>query len=282
MEADARTQAAVVEMLNRIYEEIRALEGALGLTVGKGDYRPRIEYFHDAVRALTRGHPSAREAGGRLSLEFLAYDVGMLRYIQSMPMTPLNAQHNHSPRTEVVPHGSLPAGVARKPSRMDKQTLAEAYRRYMILFCALLKPAADDDYRDRVEELNERAEQVATLLAEAEKLGQGKGGEAAFKNALAHCEDAEARKRAEAMLHKQNYKHPKTLAEGLNGLKGRLGTLDRAIAGIEAAHMQYATAQLGIYEAGKDMVKKLAGQGLNLAGRFVEAAAAEAQRERGR
>jgi hypothetical protein len=47
--------------------------------------------------------------------------------------------------------------------------------------------------------------------------------------------------------------------------------------------MQYASAQRGLFEDGKDIIKKLAAKGMNLAGRFVEEAMAAARgSDRGR
>ncbi len=283
MDKAAREQQGIVDMLARLCEEIRALELPLALMVGNGDFRPRIEYFHDAVRALTQGGNRHREAGGRLSIEFLAYDVSALRYLSAMPLSPLNPHHQHlSPSTQVVPAADAARGAAKKAARVEKQRLGELYGNYALLFVALFKPLADRDWRDRVEEMDEQVQQVNDVLHALEQLGLGKGSEQAVRTAMAHCESIEAEQVANSLLQKQNYKRASLMAQGINRLKAQITGIDRAIAGVETAHMQYVTAQLGIYEQGKETVKKMAAQGINLAGRFTEAAAAEQQRERGR
>jgi hypothetical protein len=274
----------IVTLLLRLYEEIRVLEIEFGLCVGPRDFRPRIEYFHDAVRALSAGDAQAREAGGRLSVEFLAYDLSCLRYLQSMPLAPLTPGHRHlSPATGLTTLASQAvAAHAKKPGKMEKQRMSELYRQYGVLFSALFKPVADEDYRDRVEEMQAQAEEIAAVLQQVESLGQGKGSEQSVRASAAHCEDKETRALAEGVLSKQSYKKTNALTSAIKGLKNRLNRADQGIAGLEASHMQYGTAQLALFEAGKDLVKQLAGKGVNLAGQFVQAAQTHGPQGRGR
>ncbi|MBV8940078.1 MAG: hypothetical protein JO089_09620, partial [Alphaproteobacteria bacterium] len=44
MRADCKP---IVDLLTGLYVEIRDLETEYGLRLGEGDFRPRIEYFHD-------------------------------------------------------------------------------------------------------------------------------------------------------------------------------------------------------------------------------------------
>jgi hypothetical protein len=39
---------------------------------------------------------------------------------------------------------------------------------------------------------------------------------------------------------------------------------------LDQSHMHFATGQLAVYEEGKETIKRLQQQGLNLAGKFVE------------
>lgn len=230
MKLSAAEQESLAALLSRIYHDILPMEEEYNLRVGEGDFRPRIEYFHDAVRAFTSGASAHREAGGRLTVEWLAYDVGCLRYLIAMPLssfTPHGA--TLSPQTALLKADGKPLPSGPKPDRVAKERLRELYQRYAVLFAAMLKPFADADYHDRIEDLNQ---EVAALHAARR--------EAAAKEA------------------------------------------DREIAGIEKAHLEYAAAQLAIYEESKDMVKKLAAQGMNLVGKFVESSIAETKREMGR
>lgn len=57
---------------------------------------------------------------------------------------------------------------------------------------------------------------------------------------------------------------------------------DKQIKTVEQAHFAFATAQLAIYENAKEVVKKMAVNGLNIVGNFVENAVREATRGAGR
>jgi hypothetical protein len=231
MTALTSQQKQLITLMATPYEDIRELETTLMLTVGKGDMRVRIEYFHDAVRALTSGS-HLHEKEGRLSIEQLAYDLAAIRYLQAKPLSGMDGKHMHqSPSTAVVTKKSKALSASRAPTREDKQALSELYLRYGLLFAALFKPFADRNTRDRIEELDE-------LVAE-----------------LAH--------------------EPHT--------KEQIKKLDKQIAAIEKAQLDFGTAQLGLYEEGKDVVKQLAADGLNLAGQFVaNASAKDNTRGRGR
>ncbi len=224
---------ALIALITPVYEALRDLETPLLLTVGKGDVRVRVEYFHDAVRAFTAGETRG-DTTGRLSVEQLAYDLSAIRYLQQKPLAALHPKHVHaSPGSALVTRSSkaLVGGYARTATRDDKQRLADFYLRYGLLFAALFKPVTDRDARDRVEEIDA---QVSALL-------QAKNG------------------------------------------KDRAKALDKVRKTVETAQMDFSTAQLGLYEEGKDMVKALAADGLNLAGQFVASATArDTQRGRGR
>jgi len=54
--------------------------------------------------------------------------------------------------------------------------------------------------------------------------------------------------------------------------------VDKTIASIDKAHLEYAGSQLAMFEEGREVVKQLAAKGMNLAGRFVESAMAAVTR----
>ncbi len=222
-------QKRLISLLTPLYEDLREIETVLQLTVGRGDMRVRVEYFHDAVRALTSGSELyAKE--GRLSVEQLAYDVAAIRYVQAKPLSAMDGKHVHSSPSTAVAHkkgkGLTPQRAA---TRDDKQQISDLYLRYGLIFSALFKPVADRNTKDRIEEIDELVTQ------------------------LAHAKDG----------------------------KDKIKKLDKAIEKIEAAQMDFASAQLGLYEQGKDIVKQLAADGLNLAGQHV-ASASSKDNSRGR
>jgi hypothetical protein len=76
MRFDSREQVAIVELMSGKYAQILTIETEWHIRLHEGDMRPRVEHFHDAVRALTSGSASIYEKNSRLSVEHLAYDIG--------------------------------------------------------------------------------------------------------------------------------------------------------------------------------------------------------------
>lgn len=257
----------IIEILTRIYEEIRAIEADMGLLFGGGDFRPRIDYFHDAVRALMSGNDA------RLSVELLAYDARALAYVQAHPLLPVKQSgQSLSSATALATRkeNALAPSGNRRAGREAKQHLSELYQQYGVLFTALFKPYADNDYRDRKDELDETVTQLNAAL-QAIRAG-GKGAEAM----IAQLDDPKLRTELLRLLvQKRQGEAAALLAEAAK-------RADRDIKEIEDAHLYYATAQLNLYETGRDMVKQLAAHGMNLAGRFVENAMQQARRDMGR
>lgn len=264
----------IIEILTRLYHDIREIEDAYSLRVGGSDFRTRIDYFHDAVRALVSGSPEAR-----LSVEMLAYDVSAMRYVQAMPLSPLQA-NAAPPAREIRPSPTTGLPAAPAPTRAVKQRLKELYQHYALLFSALLKPYADEDYHAREDELNHDVGELAAVKQKLEAYASGKGTLAALTQAVNHLEDSEMRQMIDALLRKKAGKPE--LKKAAEALKARMGGKDKEIAAIGKAHLNYGMAQLGIYEEGKDTVKSMAMRGMNLAGQFVENAMRQAAREMGR
>lgn len=276
---NAAEQEAIVQFLLRIHADICQLETGLQLLAGDGDYRPRIEHFHDAVRAFTSGNPTAREPGGRLSVEWLAYDLQALRYIHAKPMAIL-AKHDAalSPEKQIIeipPHALVPP--PKQADRATRDQLAELYQHYALLFAALLKPFADRDWQARTDALNNDVRDIHALL---DQFDHGKLD--AAMATIQQLEDPKLRQELMTFIQQQKQKKSEELQALLSGLKKTAKQKDEEIAAVEKAHLQYGLAQLAIYEAAKDLLKKMARSGMNLAGKFVENAVRETQREMGR
>lgn len=283
MKLSAAQQEPIIALLTRIYTEIRDIEEQYQLLAGGHDFRPRIEHFHDAIRAVSSQDPRHRETGGRLSIELLAYDLSCLRYLQSMPLSSFKPHGEVlSPGTDIV---KLDKSLAIKPKRPDRQMrerVSELYQHYAVLFAALLKSYADSDFNERVEDLNQDVEEMHTVLQQMEALAAKKGSEARLTAAVAHLEEDGLRQALLQFIHKQKYKKPEELKKLAKLLKEHCSRKDKEIAAIESAHLNYVLAQLGIFEGSKDMLKKMAAQGMNLVGKFVEASIAQSRREMGR
>ena len=280
MKQDAKTQESIVALLARIYEDILDIEQEFNLIVGQGDFRPRIEYFHDAIRAFT-----AQETD-RLTIELLAYDLASLRYIQGLPGASFKPGGDSLSASSDVLKGGMGQDLAPPPKRLDRKArerLAELYQHYAVMFAALLKPFADNDYQDRTDTLNQDAQELNAIIHEIEKLSQGRGGSVDTAAALANqIDNPELNRLLLAFLREKRFKSPSDSEKLTAALKGEVKKKDKNIKAIEEAHMNYALSQLGVYEASKDLLKKMAGQGVNLVGKFVEASVADTKRSMGR
>jgi hypothetical protein len=96
-----------------------------------------------------------------------------------------------------------------------------------------------------------------------------------------HVERDDLRERLQAMLSRKGLS-----AKEKQEARALLGSIERGLAkekkDLDAAHMNYRTGQLAIYEDTKDLVKQLAAQGLNLAGKFVDSAMQAAGKGQGK
>jgi hypothetical protein len=281
---NAREQEDLVRLLTNIYKEIREIELSYGIIAGSGDMRPRIDYFHDAIRAFTAQSPEDYEKGGRLSIEYLSYDASCLRYIIGTPTALIkSATKSLSPHAKMIRTGeNLPSVPAlRRPERAVREKLSELYTHYAILFSALLKVPADQNYQSRLEDHNELYDQLAEFEQQAGQATKNTTLES-LDDVVNLIEDPELRNKISQIINRKQSSKNQKLQEALEVAREAKERIDREIAVIESAHMGYVMAQLGIYEDGKDTLKQLAQRGMNLVGKFVEAALAEARRDLGR
>jgi len=271
-------QQALVNILLRYWEEISAIEQEFGLLVGKGDMRARIDFFHDAIRAFTTQYKSrAQEA--RLSIEALAYDLRCLRYIATMPLASITHDtHNLSPNT-------LPAVIApglvetsKRINRETKERLCELYEQYGVLFASLLKATAENDAYDRTDALNHDVEEINQIIHAI----SSNASTQEITALIQHLTDEALRQNLLLILPQIKGKSAGALTALIAKLRADIQKNDKKIKGIDSAHHDYATTQLAIYESAKDMLKKMAGQGMNLVGQFVESTMRTGQKGRGR
>ena len=283
MKLSSNDQESIVGLLTRIYTDILAIEEEFQLLIGDGDFRPRIDYFHDAIRTFTALDGQMPPADSRLSVQLLSYDLACLRYIQDMPLSSFKPHSSvQSPSTEIMTAGPGVAVQPKRPDRNVRARICELYQHYAVLFSALLKPFADNDYHERIDELNEDIKDINALASQLESMAQDKGNIEKLTAAVQHLEEEQLRQLMNLFMQHQKYKNKDELKKLIAFLKQHVKGKDKLIASIENAHMQYGLSQLGIFENSKDLLKKMAIQGTNLVGKFVEASIAETRREIGR
>lgn len=271
MKADRSTQLALINILNGIYSEIHSIEEQLQIRIDESDFRPRIEYFHDAVRALTTGSIGSK----RLSVEFLSYDVAMLRYIQANPLArPKGSKLNLSPGTALIT-GNEPEYITGRNSTVKAQ-LIDLYKNYSVLFVALLSEPADHDYYSKVESCNEEVENIAVIQKAAKAAARNESSEVNIEDILhQYMDDPNLARKILAQIG-GNAKKAKA-GDALKKLSEMMKAADKKIKDVEQAHFTYRTSQLAIYENARDVVRKMAVSGMNIVGNFVESAVQEAK-----
>jgi hypothetical protein len=302
MDSDKKS---LLTIIHRAYEEILALEMEHGITFSEEDFRPRIDYFHDAVRAYTSGETPYGDASSRLSIEQLSYDLEMLRYIQAHPapagrpsrrqgMTSVYYPDTYSPDasagTEIVISGAggtnlpaLPGQGANSPPppRMDRNTkmqLADMYKTYTVMFAAMLVETADKNYNSRIDEQNTAVEDMASLEVLIQRFMQAQTEMEItaladqMEDLAYHIENEELRHKILHLIHDRNQKR-RMAEESAKKIREAMQEADREIARIETCHTRFLNSQLMVYQESLDVVKQLAQQGLNIAGKFIGAAA---------
>lgn len=274
MKASPQEQATLIQLLDRIHEQIYGIESAYMIFGQEGDYRPRIEYYHDAVRTLMAGEDLGLSKDSRLSAERLAYDVAMLRHIQAKPMTAGRGQQHFSPSTAIARPGETSAPP--EPNRDERALLKQRYKDYTVLFVALLAEKADRNAQSRIEEANVVVSDCAVLKNLLEKLQKGQIGLPEVLAAVEHLEHDDLRKALRTLLAMGRLKAEEIGQAGAKVVQAGKAA-DEEIKRIDQAMMNFATAQLAVYEEAKDTVKSLASQGMNIAGKFVENAVRQAQ-----
>lgn len=278
---EASEQAAIIELMHGKYAALVPIETQWGIRLHEGDMRPRIEHFHDAVRALTSGSADMYEKKSRLSVEHLAYDLGQLRAIADRPLGYINRVTEKSTSSEVVRAGEAGATTRKMPPAAVRSEIVALYRDYTVFFAALFAEAADRNFQARSEAIDGAVSDLGLIEQIISKLVMGKMSAAQAMGELNHVERDDLRERIQALLaRKQLSAREKQEALAMvaqieKGLAAEKKALDQS-------HMHYATGQLAVYEDAKETVKRLANMGLNLAGRFVENAMAAAAQGKGK
>lgn len=268
---------SLIALMDRQYREIRALEAEHTILGREGDFRPRIEYYHDAVRALTSESDNHLSKDSRLSVERLAYDIAMLRHICAKPLSAGRGKGHYSPNAELT--AAPESGGAGGMDREEKRRLTQLYKDYTVLFAAIFAEKADRNAIARSEEAESAIEDCHTLQDLLEELARGEIS-AEEMMAMAQHVEHDGLRQAVNHLMQQRGTSRSMLQQAAARLKDTAKGLDQEIKELDKAALSYAGNQLLAYEESKDTVKRMASEGLNLAGKFVETAMARAGNQR--
>lgn len=271
MKFDGAEQAAIIELMHGKYSQLLPIETEWGIRLHEGDWRPRIEHFHDAVRALTSGEGDLYAKQSRLSVENLAYDLGQLRQIQNKPVGLINRATEKSAGSALIKRSEAGASTPKTPPQAVRGQLVSLYRDYMVFFAALFAQVADLNYQSRMETAEQSQADLHLIEDVMGKLVAGKISAAEALHELMHVEEDQLRERISGLLARKGLSaREKQEAMALMAQIGR--GLAEEKKRLDTAHLNYATGQLAVYEEAKETIKRLQSQGLNLAGKFVEQA----------
>ena len=274
-------QGAIIELMHGKYQQLAAIEGEWGIRLSEGDMRPRIEHFHDAVRALTSGSDDIYAKNSRLSVEALAYDLALLRGIPDRPVGYINKTTEKSFSTALVKNSEAGAGVPKMPPAGVRAELVQLYRDYTVFFAALFAEVADRNFKSRVETVDATVADIGLIEQILSQLAAGKMSNAQAMSEMNHVERDDLRERIQQMLARKTLSG-REKQEALAMLGQIEHGLNKEKKQVEQSHLSYATGQLAVYEESKDTVKRLASQGLNLAGKFLDNAMQAAGKGQGR
>lgn len=264
------SKSSLIPIMNGQYERIAALESQAGIRFREGDMRPRIDYFHDAVRALTSGQADIYEKTGRLSVQQLAWDVARLREIPGNPLGRIHGGAALAAGDALVTQEDAAARGAAPSPRQLRAELGQLYKDYMVLFVALFAEVADINFRAQQEEVDAAIADIGQAESVIKRLGKGEINPQQAQLLLDAIEQETLREQLQSLIASGQIRAqgPAVMAQ----LKGAQQRIDGEFQITDKAHTAYVTSQLAIYEESKDLIKRLGAQGLNLAGKFVEAA----------
>jgi hypothetical protein len=249
------------------YSEIRDIEAQYQIFGHEGDYRPRIEYYHDAVRALGSDSDDGLTKDSRLSIERLAYDVEMLRIITSRPLVAGRGEQHYATTDALTVMGDESDGL--RPDRRTKGRLTELYRDYTVFFIAMMAQKAEDNIQARKEDNNVLIQDCHMLESLLNQLADGGIDIATVIKAATHIEHDGLRRKMLALLNRGKPNRDE-LTSASASIRDARTHFHGELKNLDAGGMRFASSQLMVYEESKDIVKQLSAQGHNIAGKFMK------------
>ncbi len=272
----AEEQDAILSLLHSKYEAILAIEAPWGIRIHEGDMRPRIEYFHDAVRAYSAGD-SADGKDSRLSVERIAYDVAQLHAIQDKPMGSLNRATEKSPSGALIKTGAglMTPSAAKTPPASVRAEMKQHYKNYTVFFITLLGEPADRNYFSRCEEMDETVADIGLIETILKQIASGRLTQKQAQEELGSITHDALRTRMQGLLARKTMSASEKqdavalLSQVEKGVHTQRSNLDKS-------HLQMATTKMNIFHDSKDVVKELMNSGLSVAGKFLQASMQQA------
>jgi hypothetical protein len=262
-------QQALITLMQGKYAEIRDIETQYHIFGEMGDYRVRIEHYHDAVRALGSIDDDGLSRHSRLSAEHLAHDVEMLRLITAKPLH-MGRGGQHFSVSDAVGFVQPPTESAR-PDSSIKRRLSQCYKDYTVLFIAIMVEKLEDNIAARTEENNVLSQDCYRLEQMLANLAQGSIPLAAVMQTADMVEHDGLRHHLLQLLGRGEPTR-EDIIHATHILQQARTRINQEKKELDALGMRFVSSQLMVYEEAKDMVKSLAGQGINIVGKHTESA----------
>ncbi len=254
-------------LLHRAYAEIGAIEARYQIFGHEGDFRPRIEYYHDAVRALGSETDDGLGKESRLAIERLAYDVEMLRIITERPLAAGRGDQHFSVGDALITEADLHDEL--RPDRRTKGRLSELYREYTVYFIALMAEVADNNVQARKEENAVLIADCKQLEALLNQLGNNEIDLASVVRVASTIEHDGLRRKVLALLNRGK-PHRDELTSASASVRDARTYFQADQQALDAGGMRFSSSQLMVYETSRDLIRSLNDQGLNAAGKFMK------------
>ncbi len=230
------------------------------------------------MRALSSGTADLYAKNSRLSVEYLAYDLASLREVQAHPLGKI-------PRKQSTPTGQellvLDDDNGAGPSRGVRAELKQLYKDYTVLFAALFAETADINFKSRSEEVDTSITDLSKAQGVLKQVASGAINPTQARMLLDGIEMDGLREKMQQALSTKALQAAQAQAM-MAQLKGAEQKIMAEQKTLDKAHISYVTGQLAVYQESKDTVKRLAAQGMNLAGKFVQNAMNNAGKGQGK
>jgi hypothetical protein len=269
----------LINMLNNKYAELLDIEQKYHIFGMQGDFRPRIDYYHDAVRAYNDANDDGLSRNSRLAAERLADDVEMLRQITARPLIVGRIQESLSPSDALTVNQF--SGYDMRPDATTKRQLTSLYRDYTVFFVALMIDKTEDNIESRTQENDIIVQDCYRLEQALAGLQNGTMSVESVRAAANMLEHDGMRIKIMNMLSKST-PNSQEINESITKLQDVRRSLAVERKTLDAAGMRFASSQLMIYEGAKDIVKNLMQNGINIAGKHTESAMQNNQTSRDR
>lgn len=156
--------------------------------------------------------------------------------------------------------------------------LARLYEQYIVLFAAAVQDTVNRNFKELLDAMNlfvtdaaELMELIQDIMAQAAEVELQQ-----LQEIIEQTPNPELKESLLLLLHAQMMERNRRDAKKeaaravIKEIEGLIRQKDAAIESLDKAHFDFLAGQLMVYHQSQDLIKKMSGQGLNIAGKFME------------